>query len=265
MENKFVYKNAEVLYRIYGDGKPVMLVHGFGEDGEIWNIQKDYLQNICRLIIPDLPGSGQSAYNTSLQSIDDFADCMNALLEKESISKCIMLGHSMGGYITLSFAEKYADKLDGFGLIHSTAFEDSKEKKQVRQRSIESMEEYGAYAFLKNTIPNFFSAGFKKNYPEKMNELIERGNNFSVEALQQYYKAMMQRPDTTNVLIHAAVPVLFTIGTEDQAAPMKDVLQQVHLPARAYINILENTAHLGMWESAKKMNEAMEEFITDVA
>jgi pimeloyl-ACP methyl ester carboxylesterase len=66
----------------------------------------------------------------------DYADCIHALLRHENISSCIMLGHSMGGYITLAFAEKYPLLLTGLGLIHSTAFADSEEKKKNRARAL---------------------------------------------------------------------------------------------------------------------------------
>ena len=74
-----------------------------------------------------------------------------------------MLGHSMGGYITLAYVEKYSEKLKAFGFVHSTAFADSEEKKQNRKRGIEMMGEYGSYAFIKNTTPNLFTPAFKKN------------------------------------------------------------------------------------------------------
>jgi pimeloyl-ACP methyl ester carboxylesterase len=170
----------------------------------------------------------------------------------------------MGGYITLAFAEKYPQLLKGFGLVHSTAFADTEEKKHNRQRGIDIMDQYGSYSFLKNTIPNLFSSNFKKEHPEKINSLIEDGNKFSKEALQDYYRAMINRPDRTPILKNSKVPVLFTIGTEDVAAPLQEVLKQVHLPEIAYIHIFENTGHMGMWEETEKMNTAILEFIKSI-
>ena len=71
------------------------------------------------------------------------------------------------------------------------------------------------------------------------------------QALQQYYYAMMQRPDRTHVLKNNKVPVLFVIGTEDIAAPLNDVLKQVHLPEIAYIYIIENIGHMSMLEAPR--------------
>jgi pimeloyl-ACP methyl ester carboxylesterase len=266
MQKNFYHNNANIFYRIEGEGIPVVLLHGFGEDSNVWNEQL-VLKDNCRLLIPDLPGSGRSTFTKHeplASTIEFYADCIYALLKNENIDSGIMLGHSMGGYITLAFAEKYSELLKGFGLIHSTAFADSEEKKQNRQRGIEIMDQYGSYSFLKNTVPNLFSSKFKKEHPERVNSLIEDGNKFSKEALQDYYRAMMNRPDRTEVLKNTRTPVLFVIGTEDVAAPMQDVLKQVHLPEIAYIHILENTGHMGMWEASEKLNTAILEFVKNI-
>lgn len=263
MQKKFQYQNKEVVYTICGEGTAVVLLHGFGEESSIFGNQQLFLQQYCKVIIPDIPGSGLSAYNNCLSTIDNYADCINALLANESVEQCVMLGHSMGGYITLSFAEKYQSKLLKFGFIHSTAFADSEEKKINRQRGIELIEEYGAYSFLKNTIPNLFSKQFKEAFPDKLASLIEQGSLFSKEALQQYLKAMMNRADKTNVLKGNLLPVLFVIGSEDVAAPLNDLKQQINLPICSYIHILDNVGHMSMWEAPDVLNNFLLEFITN--
>jgi len=265
MLKSFQYQNATIGYRVEGKGKPVILVHGFGEDSQIWDEQIEFLKEHCLLIVPDLPGSGRSSvidYPPAGIGIDNYADCLYHLLQNENIRQCTMLGHSMGGYITLAFAEKYPLLLSSLGLIHSSAFADSEEKKASRQRGIEMMEQYGAYAFLKNTIPNLFSKQFREAHPEKVEFLIESAKKFSKGTCQQYYRAMMNRPDRTHVLRGNPLPVLFVIGTEDVAAPLTDVLQQTHLPDCSYIHILENTGHMGMWEAATLLNRYLLDFIT---
>lgn len=259
------YKNKRVTYHVQGQGQPVLLIHGFGEDGDIWKYQAEVLEKSFLLIIPDLPGSGFSAYNEVFETIEDFAGCMAAILFHENIKHTIVLGHSMGGYIMLALKEKYADLVQAFGLVHSTAFADSEEKKEIRRKGINAIAEYGGYAFLKTTIPNLFDITFKRQFPERVNELIERGNNFPDKALQQYYRAMMLRKERKAILQDSEAPVLFVMGTGDAAVPMQDVLQQVSLPGAAFIHILENTGHMGMWESTEKLNVILTDYLNTVA
>jgi pimeloyl-ACP methyl ester carboxylesterase len=261
MQKTFQYQNAAISYDIYGTGKPVVLLHGFAEDSTIWNNQVGYLESHCKLIVPDLPGSGQSELLQDANEIEDYADGIYALLTHEEVNSCITLGHSMGGYITLAFAGKYAAKLTGFGLINSTAFADSEEKKLTRKKGIAMMEEYGVLPFIKNTTPNLFSQQFKKEHPEVVAALTEQGKDFSTAALVQYYTAMMNRPDSTEVLKTSEVPVLFIIGSEDVAAPLNDLLEQVHLPKVSHIHIIEGVGHMSMLEAPDELNKHLLQFI----
>lgn len=257
------YNNRQLSYHTYGAGKTLVLLHGFAEDNRVWHLQVAALQAHYRLIVPDLPGSGQSErlHDTLNASIEQYAYAVLAILQQEQVTQCVVLGHSMGGYITLAIAEKKPAWLSGFGFVHSTALPDSEEKKQNRQRGIELIGQYGGYPFIKNTTPNLFSAAYKTSHAGQVEELIERGREFTDLALQQYYVAMMNRPDRTFVLSGSNVPVLFIIGTDDVAAPLKDVLPQTYLPACSYIHILENTGHMGMWEAPEKVNRYLAEFM----
>lgn len=265
MHKSFAYDTAQIHYRDEGQGTAVVLLHGFGEDGQIWDQQIDFLKTYCRLIIPDLPGSGHSDLlsikNDQPVTLELYADVIRQLLNHEKIKQCILLGHSMGGYITLAFAELYPDCLIAFGLIHSTAFADTEEKKQIRARGIDIIGQYGAGAFLKTTTPNLFGKLFKEKHPEQVESLINAGQSFKAAALQQYYQAMILRPDRTHVLKSNRLPVLFVIGTEDNAAPLADVMQQTSLPDISYIHVLPGVGHMGMWEAADELNKWLLAFI----
>lgn len=257
----FNYNGTTVSYRKTGQGTPVILIHGFGEDGAIWDKQISFLSTHCLVITPDIPGSGRSEALPGDASIDDLALVMQALIQHEQLEKVIMFGHSMGGYMTLAYAEMFPDKLSGFGLIHSSAFADSAEKKQNRARGIEMIGKYGGASFLRTTIPNLFAADFKSSHPELVNALIAQSASFADRPLQQYYKAMMDRPDRTAVLSGSKTPVLFIIGTDDVAAPLKDVLQQASLPNTSYIHILDKVGHMGMWEATSAVNKHLLHFV----
>jgi pimeloyl-ACP methyl ester carboxylesterase len=261
MYQAFQYRGKNISYRMIGKGNAVVLLHGFGEDSTIFNHQIDFLKDDCLLIVPDLPGSGLSELNEQLDSIDAFATCIHALLQHQNIDQCIMLGHSMGGYITLSFAALFPSFLNKFGLIHSTAYADSEEKKINRRKGIDLMNEYGSYAFLKNTIPNLFAEKYKKNYPDKIEALIELSHQFSKDALIQYYNIMMLRQDKTTVLKSSKIPVLFIMGTDDIAVPIDDILQQTILPDISYIHILQEVGHMGMWEATHQLNRRLLDFV----
>lgn len=246
MESKFLrYKNKNIHYGVFGQGRPVLLLHGLPADSNLWNDIAGSLQNNFLVITPDIPGSGQSEILEGENiSIEDYADVIKAILDEENIRLCTIIGHSMGGYITLAFAEKHPELLNGFGLFHSTAFADDEDKKQTRHKAIEFIKANGAYAFLKTSTPNLFVGN---QHPEEMKKLIEEGKTFDPNALIQYYHAMINRPDRTSVLKTFIKPVLFIIGEKDNVIPLQASLQQCHLPGVSHIYILE-TGHMGMIE-----------------
>jgi pimeloyl-ACP methyl ester carboxylesterase len=268
MQKQINFNQIGIQYKVIGTGKPVVLLHGFGEDSDVWKYQVDYLKDKFQLIIPDLPGSGQSivdswqlTVDSNYLSIEWLSDCIKAILDNENIKNCSLIGHSMGGYITLAFAEKYPELLNKFGLFHSTAYADNEEKIQTRRRGIEFIKEHGAYAFLKQSTPNLFGKKFTDEHPEVIAELIERNKSFTNEALIQYYEAMIARRDRTAILKNTSIPFLYIMGAEDKAAPLKDCLEQCYLPSISFTTILGSSAHMGMWEETEKSNSALAEFL----
>ncbi|WP_431211369.1 alpha/beta fold hydrolase [Puia sp. P3] len=279
MDKKIADGTNTLFYREEGSGLPVVLLHGFAEDGAIWSNQSDYLRSGFRLIIPDLPGTGDSiptSYSSASSptptsqssaaniSMESMAENVLTILNHEGIDKCVLIGHSMGGYATLAFAEKYPDRLKGFGLFHSTAYPDSEEKKSARRKSIDFIRNNGSAPFIRQSTPNLFAAGTRTSRPDLIQSTIDRYSGFAPKALIAWYEAMIRRPDRTAVLRDAATPVLFVIGKDDQAVLPEQTLQQSHLPSLTHIHILQRSAHMGMLEEPDKSNGLLQSFLNFV-
>jgi pimeloyl-ACP methyl ester carboxylesterase len=243
---------------------PVMLVHGFTEDRKIWDPLLAGMEDNYRWILPDLPGSGGSAYNSSLSELTHLSEALKAIAYQEKIVDMVMIGHSMGGYISLAFAEKYPEKIRALGLFHSSSYADSPEKKESREKNIRFIQKNGAGIFVEQSLPGLFSDSFKTEHLDEINKLIEQYANFNPESLVFYLKAMMQRPVTTAVLKLITKPVLFIMGEEDKAVPLKDGLEQCHLPPISYIHILTHTAHMGMIENTSLCKSLIAQFLDQI-
>ena len=265
-------QNKQVAYTVLGAGQPVVLIHGFAEDNDVWRHQQDELSKHYLLIIPDLPGSGESEMIEDM-SIEGLAGCVKQMVDQELPANnitvngsggIIIIGHSMGGYITLAFAEKYPEILLGFGLFHSSAFADNEEKKATRRRGITFIQTHGSYEFVKQSTPNLFTEEYRIKNSAILEDMIARYGNFEPGALIAYYNAMIQRPDRTTVLKTFNRPILFIIGKQDKAIPFEDSMKQCHLPQMAVIQILEKSAHMGMWQEKEKSNQALLSFLQTV-
>jgi len=287
LESKTItYQSSTIFYRTIGKGQPVVLIHGFAEDGDIWKNQIEFLsagsggKEHCHLIIPDLPGSGRSDLIDDM-SMEGMTEIIKEILilelqkfpllehpdpfgkGAEGVRACL-LGHSMGGYISLAFAEKYPDLLSSFALVHSSAFADNEEKKANRLKSIEFVKKNGAYEFLKAAITGLFTETWASNNREIVESQVEKSRSFTDEAIIQYYRAMINRPDRTAVLKNFGKPILFIIGEHDNAVPFPQSMQQCYLPGESHIHILRNSAHMGMLEEPGKLNQALLHFINTI-
>jgi pimeloyl-ACP methyl ester carboxylesterase len=239
-----------------------MFVHGFGEDGNVWDKQVELLKNKYHLIVPDLPGSGKSEMIADM-SMEGMAEVLHTIIHEENIERCTVIGHSMGGYITLALVESYWNHVNTFGLFHSSAFTDTEEKKQTRKKGIEFIKQNGAFEFLKTSTPNLFSQNSKEQIPNSIKEFIESLKDLTSQALISYYEAMMKRPDRTEVLKNTKNSVLFIAGEHDVAVPLNDMLQQCHLPEKSYFHVLKKSGHMGMMEETENANRILEEFLLE--
>ena len=255
MEKTLELKGKKIFYRVEGEGRPVILVHGFGEDGSIWKNQYQAIKGF-QFIIPDLPGTGRSEMVDDM-SMEGMAGIVNELAEKEldPSEKFDLIGHSMGGYVSLAFADKFPARLSGLGLFHSSAFADSDEKITTRKKGIDFIQTHGPQEFLKTLIPTLYGPVTKEENPGIIEDHIKSANNFSGAALVSYYVSMIERPDRTHILKTIKLPVLMIMGRFDQAVPLKDGLKQSHMAELSYIQVLEKSGHMGMVEEIGRTNE----------
>ena len=222
--------------------KTLVLLHGHGMDDTIWDNLDAMLNEYFTVVRPNI------SLFTFCQSVEEYADELHRFLTNATITKCTLIGHSMGGYIALAFAEKYPEMLEGFGLFHSTAYADDEAKKHQRNQTIELLRNYGTEMFIKNTAPNLFGERYKELYPQKVKAHIDHFGKLPAEALIVGINAMRNRPDRSEILKTMTYPVLFIIGMQDKLIPFESCISLSEYPRQSYPFILAEAGHMGMVE-----------------
>ncbi len=248
MERCIDFKGANCYYQVHGKGKTIMLVHGFIEEGSMWDGLVSTLKKSYTVIVPDLPGFGKSPLVVNELSMDWYSECIHEIVKAEKTKKLILLGHSMGGYVALNFAEKYGSVLTGFGLINSHCFADTPLKKENRLRGIEFIKEHGTSVFIKELYNSIFHESFKKKNRKLIDALIVKAQKYTPEALMRANAAMMNRQDKSEVLKNKKVPVLFVNGEEDESAPVVYTLKQASYPRNADFHLFGSCKHMSIFE-----------------
>lgn len=242
----------------------VLLLHGFGEDHCIWKEQITFLSKYFRVIAPNLPGvhcKPLNIHHSHAPSIQNYVELMHELMHSLHIDKYYVIGHSMGGYIGLAFADYYVNHVIGLGLVHSTSYEDSPAKKESRLKVAEFIQEHGTQKFLETATQNLFGNAFKKTHPEQIQNVMDSVSDVSSEAMIQFVMAMRNRKAHTHLLTQQRIPIWMIVGEADIAVPMEDSLQQTQLLPPNNVLILEEVGHMGMLEATKQVNHALLRFI----
>ena len=262
MDKIIQHLKSNIGYSIEGAGETLVLLHGFCEDRNIWNEFKQPLLSNVNIICIDLPGFGKSLSGKNHTSIELMADSVLAVLNTEQIEKCFLLGHSMGGYVALSFAEKYSGRLKGFGLFHSSCFADDELKKETRKKVAEFVVKNGSRAFADQLFPTLFTREFAKSNEKLIFSLEEKAAIIPEQSIANASLAMRERIDKTDFLKNTKLPILIIIGKNDLAIPFERSVMMAHLPSTAVICMLEKSAHMGMFEEPNAALESITAWLT---
>lgn len=257
---KFYTKQGnKINYTIKGAGSPVVLLHGFTETLHIWDDFSKRLSESHRVICIDLPGHGQSDCISEIHSMELMADCVKQVLDSLEIKQMVLIGHSMGGYVSLAFAEKYTEMIKGLCLFHSTAFADTEETRNNRKRTNEFIKK-NHFHFLCEFIPSLFTPENQEKYKPEIDKLISEAKKMSSQGVIAANTGMASRPDRTLVLKNAAFPVMFIAGKKDVRIPFNKVLEQIAMPNDCVALLMGDVAHMGYFEAREKTYYAIKTF-----
>lgn len=246
-------------YSISGKGPTIVLLHGFLESGEVWKSFTRRLSQSFQVITIDLPGHGLSENPGPVNTMDDMAEAVRYVLKSLHVTASLMVGHSMGGYVTLAYAEKFPRTLKGFVLFHSQAGADSAEARINRGRTI-ALVQKDHHGFIKNFIPDLFDPGNVKKFGKEIENLKTLADKTPKEGIIAALEGMKIRPDRQHVLLNAKVPVLFIIGKNDKRIPMEAVIPQTLLPEHSEALMLDHVGHMGFIEASGKTFAAIKGF-----
>ncbi|MEM1323090.1 MAG: alpha/beta hydrolase [Bacteroidota bacterium] len=251
--------NFDIHYSDQGSGPVLVFVHGFCEDYRIWEQVSQAVEGY-RIVSIDLPGFGRSEALAE-PSVEGMAEVLRGLLEELDIDRFLLIGHSMGGYVSLAFAERHGAQLEGLALVHSHPYADTEETKVARDRSIQFIRDNGHSVYVRQLMLKLFPADFAQRQPAIIDLLSERASGYSVEGIIGGLQAMRDRADRSSVLSQLSVPVLFIVGEEDMVVPAASSKAQTALPAVADIQILEGIGHMLMFENPAHFHRLINNFL----
>ncbi|WP_223067794.1 alpha/beta fold hydrolase [Paenibacillus caui] len=251
----------KMAYEDQGAGEVIVLLHGFCGSSAYWDWILPILSKHYRCIAPDLRGHGSTDAPLGAYTIEQMADDVALLLDSLGIERCILLGHSMGGYVTLSLAQRYPSKLNGFGLIHSTAYPDSEEAKEKRLKAVAAVQS-GISDFIDGLVPGLFSAENAASMTEAVNLARQIGYRTPPQGAAGASLAMRERVDRRDVLSTSPLPVLLVAGEQDNVVPIERTFTADG--SNVTKSVIKGAGHMSMYEAPEQLAAVIEDFVRSI-
>lgn len=230
-----------IHYESLGDGKEMVLIHGFPLDHSIWLGVAELLRSDFRVIMPDLPGFGASDALVEPGSMEAYCHWLHSFLDALGIDQVYLTGHSMGGYVALHFMKLFPERIKGLALVGSQVFADTAENKQRRSAQVDQLRELGINTLVGMAEKLTFTPEFADDLKKLINQQSVQGAIFALQA-------MAGRQDQTELINNSRKPILMIHGEMDSLIPFERAEMAKKSAPTTELIMLKNVGHSPMLE-----------------
>jgi 3-oxoadipate enol-lactonase len=262
---KIRLKDIEMEYEERGEGKPLLLVHGFPLSRMMWEPQISSLSEYARVLAPDLRGHGGSTSTPGAYSMDLFASDLHEFLGQMGITEPVVLaGLSMGGYICFAFLRKYPERVAGLILAATRAAPDTEQGKQARDEMAAKAVEEGPGSVAEKMLPKMMAPGTYEDQPGLVDKIKSIMGTTSVNGMRGALLGMKDRPDSYDTLTQFRGPTLILHGEDDQLIPPSEAEAMQAVLSEAKLIMIPGAGHMLNLEQPDIFNRAAAAFLSSI-
>jgi pimeloyl-ACP methyl ester carboxylesterase len=261
MLQSIYFKNTKISFSDFGKGTAVVLLHGFLENQTMWTEIIPEISTKNRVIAIDLLGHGATECLGYIHTMEEQATLVHHVLQHLKIEKAILIGHSMGGYVALAFAELYPECIKGIVLQNSTSKADSLERMKNRDRAIVVVKQNYA-AFISMSIANLFSEANRERLAEIIEQVKLEALKTPLQGIVAALEGMKIRKDREEILHEASFPVLLILGKKDSVLNYDENKQQI-LNTKVELISFED-GHMSHFENKEELVESLNGFLNKI-
>ncbi|MHB0756355.1 alpha/beta fold hydrolase [Polaribacter sp. M15] len=258
MQKSITFKNAKISFSDVGKGTAVVLIHGFLENSTMWNKIIPEISKRNRVITIDLLGHGNSDCLGYVHSMELFAETVAAVLKHLRIRKCILVGHSLGGYVALAFAEKYPKKIKGMCLLNSTSNEDDKERKKLRLRA-NKMIQKNFTNMVRLSFANLFGPNSKHKHQYEIDLALQEALKTPLQGYIAANEGMRIRPNRNSVLADNDFKKQIIIGKNDPVLDYEKSLEEAVKTNSE--DVVFSNGHMSHIENTEELIKTLNDFL----
>jgi pimeloyl-ACP methyl ester carboxylesterase len=250
-----------LAYTDQGTGLPLVFLHGFPLNREMWTPQVQGLGDQARTITVDLRGHGESEAPLWQYTMEQFADDVAGLLDHLGLQQVVLVGLSMGGYVALTFFRRHAHRLKALILTDTRAQADTDEGRAGRFHMAQTAYRKGPAAIREIMVPKLLCPMTLQSNRAVVSRVETMITQMEVSGLAGDLMAMAGRPDSIPLLPSIHCPTLVIVGAQDQATPVSDARLMAELIPNARLETIADAGHLPNLEQPGLFNQAMKRFL----
>jgi pimeloyl-ACP methyl ester carboxylesterase len=253
--------DAEIVYRVLGEGSPVVLLHPFPANHEFWLPVAQALATRYRIILPDLRGHGDSGAGEGPATMEKHAADIARVMDDADIGRAPLVGVSIGGYALFEFWHRHRGRVAALGLCNTKAPADSAEARAARLQAANDVLERGTEPFFESMIPRVFGGTTRETRPDLVAGALNMMRKMSPEDIAQVQRGMAERPDSVDILKTINVPTLLVTGEEDilTAANEAELMRQ-HISG-SQLRVIPKAGHYSPWEQPEGAATLLRQFL----
>lgn len=249
-----LFKNTKISFTDQGKGTAIVLLHGFLENKSMWDEFVLEFAKKYRVITIDLLGHGDTENLGYVHSMEDNADAVHEVLSHLRIRKSILVGHSMGGYVSLAFSELYPEYVKGLVLLNSTSRADSEERKTNRNRAIKAVKK-DYTTFVRLSIANLFSEENREKLTNEIEKVKLQALKTPLQGIVASLEGMKIRKDREVLLHFSHFPKMLVLGKKDGVLSYDDTIDQVENTQVELVSFPDG--HMSHIENAEELKKAL--------
>ena len=256
--------DAQISYEILGDGPPVVLLHPFPANHELWLPAALQLAPRYRVILPDLRGHGDSGVGEGPATMPKHAADISRVLDDAKVGRAAFAGVSIGGYVLFEFWRRNRDRVSALALIDTKAAPDTPEGRAGRLQSAADVLERGVEPFIESMLPKLLGETTRRARPDLVEAAQKMMLKMSPEDISLVLKGMTKRPDSVPTLKTVNVPTLILVGDEDTLTPVADAELMKQNISSNRMKIIAKAGHYAVWEQSEETGKVLRQFLDTV-
>lgn len=253
--------DAEIFYEVVGSGPPVVLLHPFPANHELWKPAAQALLTRYRVILPDLRGHGDSSVGEGPATMEKHALDLARLLDAEDIGRALCVGVSIGGYVLFEFWRRFRGRTAGLLLCNTKAQADASEARAGRLQAAHEVMERGTEPFFESMVPKLLGETTRRTRPDRVEGALRMMRKMSPEDVAMVQRGMAERPDSVETLKTIDVPTMIVTGDEDILTGVAEAELMRRNIAGSQMKVVARAGHYSPWEQPEEVGKIVRQFV----